>query len=84
MLGTGNIIMDGHTIDFGGGENIFRINQGVISVVDGDDNLITGDNLMVEMTYGEIDARDDFIVGAPSALGLAAAPPSHGSSISAH
>lgn len=75
-LGTGNIIMDGHTIDFGGGTNLFRIQQGVISVAGGDDNLITGDNLTVEMEYGEIDARDDFITG-PSPIGLASAPLSH-------
>ena len=73
MLSTGNIIMNNHTIDFGGGENTFRIQRGVISVAGGDDNLITGDNLTVEMDYGEIDARDDFIIG-PAALALAAAP----------
>ena len=64
MLSTGNIIMNGNTIDFGGGENSFTIDRGVISVAGGDDNLITGDNLTVEMNYGEIDARDDFIIGA--------------------
>ena len=73
VLSTGNIIMDGNTIDFGGGENLFRIERGVISVAGGDDNLITGDNLTVEMDGGEIEARDDFIAG-PAALALAAIP----------
>jgi len=76
VLSTGNIIMNGNTIDFGGGENRFRVNRGVISVASGDDNLITGDNLTVEMNYGEIDARNDFIVypASPAAATLAAVP----------
>jgi len=76
VLGTGNIIMNDNTIDFRGGENTFRIKRGVISVAGGDDNLITGDNLSVQMDYGEIDARNDFIVypASPAAATLAAVP----------
>lgn len=84
VLSTGNIVMTDHTIDFGGGENRFEIRRGVISVAAGDDNLITGDNLSVEMTYGEIDARDAFIA-MPAMMGmttLAAAPLAAGTNFS--
>ncbi len=76
VASTGNIIMDGHTIDFGGGENTFAMNRGAISVTGGNDNLITGDNLTVVMNYGEIDARDDFIIqpASSAAATLAAVP----------
>lgn len=78
VAGTGNIVMDGHTIDMGGGTNSFVMQNGVISVAGGDDNLITGDNLTVQMSYGEIDARDDFIVGTPAQVAtMAITPMSH-------
>ena len=35
VLSTGNIILDGNTIDFGGGTNAFRIERGMISVAGG-------------------------------------------------
>jgi len=68
----GNIVMNDSTIDFGEGENKFVINSAAISVAGGDDNVITGSNLTVEMDYGQIDARDMF-VGGPISL-VAAAP----------
>jgi len=80
LISTGNIVMNGNTIDFGGGENRFTIDRGLISVTGGD-NLITGNNLIVEMTGAEIEARDDFLAGT-SALTLAATPMASSASFS--
>ena len=45
-MSTGNIIMNGSTIDFGAGVNRFDNDRGVITIVGGD-NLITGADLFM-------------------------------------
>jgi outer membrane autotransporter protein len=54
VTSTGNITMNGSVIDFGGGDNRFEVDQGVITVAGGD-NLVTGADLI--LTQATIDAR---------------------------
>ena len=46
LVSTGNIVMNGSTIDFGAGVNRFDNDRGVITIVGGD-NLITGADLFM-------------------------------------
>jgi outer membrane autotransporter protein len=54
VTSTGNITMNGSVIDFGGGDNRFEVDQGVITVAGGD-NRVTGADLI--LTQATIDAR---------------------------
>jgi outer membrane autotransporter protein len=55
VTSSGNIVMNGSTIDFGAGENRFDNDQGTITIAGGD-NLITGADLF--MTGASIEARN--------------------------
>ena len=55
VTSTGNITLNGSTIDFGAGSNRFEVDRGVITVAGGD-NLVTGADVL--MTLATIDARN--------------------------
>ena len=57
---SGNIIMNGSVIDFGAGENRFDNDQGLITIVGGD-NLISGADLF--MIQASIEARNNAVDG---------------------
>ena len=58
LVSTGNVAMNGSTIDFGAGVNRFDIDRGLITFTGGD-NLITGADLF--MTQASIEARNDVV-----------------------
>ncbi len=55
---SGNILMNGSTIDFGGGTNTFENDRGTITVLGGN-NLISGADLV--MTQASIEARNNAV-----------------------
>lgn len=55
VTSTGNIALNGSTIDFGAGNNRFEVDRGVITLAGGD-SLVTGADVL--MTLATIDARN--------------------------
>jgi outer membrane autotransporter protein len=55
VTSTGNLTLNGSTIDFGGGSNRFEVDRGVITVAGGD-NLVSGADVF--MTLATIEARN--------------------------
>ena len=55
VTSTGNITLNGSTIDFGAGSNRFEVDRGVVTIAGGD-NLVTGADVF--MTLATIDARN--------------------------
>jgi outer membrane autotransporter protein len=55
VVSTGNLVMNGSTIDFGTGSNRFEHDHGVITIAGGE-NFITGADLF--MTQARLDARN--------------------------
>jgi len=55
VTSTGNITLNGSTIDFGAGSNRFEVDRGVLTLAGGD-NLVTGADVF--MTLATVDARN--------------------------